>query len=729
MANPRPVRWSIFAVSLIILIGVIYALASNSGSDPHEWFPGALAGILACLAAGVMVVGREIHVAAVSSLLLASLSSLIGISPSDWIDRPGVPGYYPGLLVNLAWYGFSCLAPFLFVHLSLIFPVPNQWIERDSRRLSLLYVPYMALLTPLEWQVAFATGPSGIFETAMLLLFPAGFATGLAIFIYQYLVALTAAEKNRLRVILIGCLAGGVPYVLLLAGRTFVQGERSFWEYLAYFLVPLFPLTLVFAVLRENFYDVGRVFQKILVYSLVLAGAISMFYLSFLLLRSQPSLAAITPSTEVPLALLLTVIVAYPLQRWARAYVSSHFYRAPERPAQSFPLPEFKPIQPNPYIVGNPVQSPEMFFGRKEEFHLIRTRLLGQHEGCIILLYGERRAGKTSILHQVVNGRLGSRFVPVFVDMQGLVVENDCEFLRGLAFSVAEPIRAQGSGGRYLLPGNVEGYAGFTAFMDEAMGEIGGRQLIVLVDEYELIEHKVGQGKIKTEIFDYTTSLLERFPRQLSLILTGSRSLEAHPAWHSLLGKSIARKISFLSPRDATDLICDPLKDQVAFSPEAVGDLIRLTHGQPFFTQLLCQTTVELLNEQRGNRVGRDTVSLVAERVLENPPPQLLYQWNGFPASEKLLLAALAALLKTPESYASSEWVNRSIQSLPREHRTGLDRARIRMLLEGLRQRDVLDRDQTRYRFTMDLMRRWIRFEHSIWAVLHQIREHGDSTE
>ena len=711
MANSRTVRWSIFAIALIILIGIIYPLPSTPWSEKEVWFRGVLAGILACLAAAVMIAGREVHVAAVLSLLLISLSSFIGIRV-ELKSLPGVP-------IQQVWYGFLWLAPFLFVHLSLIFPVPNRWFERDLRRLSLLYVPYLALLLPLEWQqLATKMGISKIIDEDMLLFILAGFAAGLAIFIYQYLVALTPAEKNRLRVILIGCLAGGVPCILVFAWRTLLQGATSNWEYLAYFLVPLFPFALVFAVLRENFYDVGRVFQKILVYSLVLAGAISIFYLSFLLLQSRSSLASIAPA----LALLLTVIVAYPLQRWARAYVSSHFYRASGRPAQSVRLPEFKPIQPNPYIVGNPVQSPEMFFGRKEEFHFIRTRLQGQREGCIVLLYGERRAGKTSILHQVVNGRLGSRFVPVFVDMQGMVVENDREFLQALAANVTESIRVQGSGRRSLLPGNVEGYPDFTAFMDEALGGIEGRQLIVLIDEYELIEHKVSQGKVKAEIFDYTTSLLERFPRQLSLILTGSRSLEAHPAWHSLLGKSIARKISFLSPQDATDLICGPLKDQVAFGPEAVGDLLRLTHGQPFFTQLLCQIMVEVLNEKCTGCVDRNIVELVVNRALENPPPQLLYQWNTFSSSGKLLLAALAALLKTPASYASWEHLNRTIQSLPREYRDGLDATRNRMLLESLRQRDVLDRDQNRYRFTMDLMRRWVQAEHSVWNVLNEIK-------
>jgi hypothetical protein len=148
---------------------------------------------------------------------------------------------------------------------------------------------------------------------------------------------------------------------------------------------------------------------------------------------------------------------------------------------------------------------------------------------------------------------------------------------------------------------------------------------------------------------------------------------------------------------------------------------LRLTRGQPFFTQLLCQTMVEVLNEQRAGRVDRDIVQQVVARVLENPPPQLIYQWNSFSASEKMLLSALAALLKTPASYASWEHLDRSIQSLPREHREGLDTTRNRMLLESLRLGDVLDRDQNRYRFTMDLMRRWIQDEHNIWNVLNEI--------
>jgi AAA+ ATPase superfamily predicted ATPase len=364
-----------------------------------------------------------------------------------------------------------------------------------------------------------------------------------------------------------------------------------------------------------------------------------------------------------------------------------------------------------------------MFFGRKEDFHFIRARLQGQREGSVILLYGERRAGKTSILHQVVNGRLGSRFVPVFVDMQGMVVQNDAELLQALAAIVVEAVAGAGNDAGRHHPESVAGYRDFTALLDDIMRGIEDRQLVILFDEYELIEHKVSQGKISAEIYDYLTSLLERYPHRLSLIFTGSRSFGVSHAWLSLMGKSVARKISFLSAGDAEDLICRPLGDRIVVGPEAIGDLLRLTRGQPFFTQLLCQMMVEVLNEQRMNCVDRNVVRQVLARALENPPPQLIYQWNNLPGPEKLLLAALAALLKTPASYASWESVDRSIQSLPSEYREGLDAPRNRMLLEGLRLDNILDRDQTRYRFTMDLMRHWIQAEHNVWNVLNEIKQ------
>ena len=72
----------------------------------------------------------------------------------------------------------------------------------------------------------------------------------------------------------------------------------------------------------------------------------------------------------------------------------------------------------NPYIAGLPVQDPAMFFGREDVFQFIAETLTGQHRDNVIILYGQRRTGKTSILYQM-HTHLDAHYLCVFMDMHG----------------------------------------------------------------------------------------------------------------------------------------------------------------------------------------------------------------------------------------------------------------------------------------------------------------------
>ena len=370
----------------------------------------------------------------------------------------------------------------------------------------------------------------------------------------------------------------------------------------------------------------------------------------------------------------------------------------------------------------NPVRSPEMFFGRKEEFQFIQRTLENQQEGCVLVLCGERRTGKTSILYQILNRRLGPKFIPAFVDMQGLVVQRDEELLQELASRIANAVTEEQDSSELTSVQPVTSYLDFTGFMDVVARQTSGHRLVLLIDEYELIAGKVQAGKLSVEVYPYLNSLLERYPR-LSFVFTGSGELEPNSGWSHLLGKSYYRRITFLGRKDAEELICRPLQSKVFFRAGVVGNLLRLTQGHPFYTQLFCQSMVDVVNESQDNIVDRKMFRKVLQRVIEHPPPQLFYQWAAFSHAEKLILSALATLLKTVKGYVSSERLDRLLRSLPEEHRQQLDITQIRMQLEGMRQRSLLDRDQTRYRFSMDLLRLWIQVEHNVWNVLKEIAD------
>ena len=73
----------------------------------------------------------------------------------------------------------------------------------------------------------------------------------------------------------------------------------------------------------------------------------------------------------------------------------------------------------NPYIAGSPVTGTEMFYGREDVFSFIQRNLIGRHRDTPIVLYGQRRTGKTSVLYQL-HRHLDPSYRCIFIDLHGL---------------------------------------------------------------------------------------------------------------------------------------------------------------------------------------------------------------------------------------------------------------------------------------------------------------------
>ncbi len=74
----------------------------------------------------------------------------------------------------------------------------------------------------------------------------------------------------------------------------------------------------------------------------------------------------------------------------------------------------------NPYIAGSPIRSSDMFFGRNE---LLQNAEAGLAHNSL-MIYGERRIGKTSLLYQMLDDLRQLKddkfkFFPIFVDLEG----------------------------------------------------------------------------------------------------------------------------------------------------------------------------------------------------------------------------------------------------------------------------------------------------------------------
>lgn len=406
-------------------------------------------------------------------------------------------------------------------------------------------------------------------------------------------------------------------------------------------------------------------------------------------------------------------------------------------------LRSFVPIEPNPYIVGNPIRSENMFYGREDDFRYVRTKLENVNQGVVIVFCGERRVGKSSILYQVLNGRLGERFIPVFVDMQEMVIASDSEFFARICRLIAEAVTASGvevgqvalastsgaaAGAAHTPAVSVPEFDGrnpyplFLDFLDEVLAAIGDRELLILIDEYELMEAKVDEGKLSSELFTYLAGLMDNKER-LAFIFTGSRRLEERDKkyWRELLRRSLFRKVSFLSEKDCVRLVTEPVVGRVVFGRGTVEEIYRLTAGQPFYTQVICQNIVDYMNEHRQNWLTVADLKQVIADIVDNPLPQMIYAWDGLSDDEKLALSLLSEMLVDNRSFATAHDLRAAIKA--REYPVNLSETTIRLTLEEMFRRELLDKDAGGgFRVKIDLFRLWIRRSHSIWQVVKEVR-------
>lgn len=381
----------------------------------------------------------------------------------------------------------------------------------------------------------------------------------------------------------------------------------------------------------------------------------------------------------------------------------------------------FQPIA-NPYIVGNPIRNPRMFFGREDDFAYVKKKFSGGKEGGIIVLCGARRSGKTSVLFQILGGRLGADFLPVLVDMQSMTITNDLDFLTKLAREIVTAIdHAEITIDTSEPVWDSNPFTAFENLMKKINKSMPDRKLILMFDEYELFETHIDSGVISAHILNLLASLIEH--RRVFVVFTGSDNLEARnkPYWGVFLSKALHRRISFLSHDDTLRLVLQPVEATVTYGEDMPGKIFKLTAGQPFYTQVLCQSLVDHLNEVRRSAVEFEDIQQVVDEIIENPLPQMIFSWNVLAGLEKLGLSIIAELWKERAEPVSA----RDIMHFAERENIGyrLDVNELSKCLENLFHHDVLTKagGGEAYGFKMDLWRLWVTRMHSVWQVVDEM--------
>jgi WD40 repeat protein len=387
-------------------------------------------------------------------------------------------------------------------------------------------------------------------------------------------------------------------------------------------------------------------------------------------------------------------------------------------------FPKFSVIK-NPYYAGKPIRDPSMFFGRKYLREFLMHNLVSPGQNPSIVLYGERKTGKTSILFQIEDGRLnpGSEFIPVYIDMNKMIIKDDYEFLSYVVSLIQGAI-----GKRHIqmleipLEEKENPHLYFKdIFLQNVADSVEEKRILFLIDEYEGIEKKVSEEKLSKEILSFLKSVIE--PEiKLDFIFTGSKDIEDliyFDEWSYTLGASVSRKISFLREKDATKLIKDPVGKKVWYTNRAVKMLLEISGCHPYFLQHICFNLVTLLNENKSFTADIDEVEEVIEGILKDPMPQLEFLWTRFTENQQLLVSFLAEVIQKQGGSINEE---RIIDEFKAKYiKFSGDANTILNDLGYLVEKDILKRKRYRYSFCADIFRQFVAEHYPFERVFQMI--------
>ena len=385
----------------------------------------------------------------------------------------------------------------------------------------------------------------------------------------------------------------------------------------------------------------------------------------------------------------------------------------------------------NPYIAGSPITGTEMFYGRADVFSFIKRNLTGLHRDTPIVLYGQRRTGKTSVLYQL-HRHLDPRYRCIFIDLHGLSLDGMGNLLHGIANSVSRSLQRD-----HQLTVEVPDRSFFladprsafeTRFLDDVWSALGDDHLVLMMDEAVRLYEEVQAGRLDREIFEFLRHLMQHFTRLNFIFSLGSGLEEMAKDFAFLFSVSLYHRISFLEPAAARELITRPVVDHYKLTPQAVTRILQITSGHPYYTQLVCHCLFDSWSRAPKSVMDTADVAAVLAEAIELGSANLTYVWEDSAPEEKALMAGVAAAMRRGTDPviiddALDAWCEVGVRLPERE---------VARALRSLTSREVLGGDQA-YRFSVDLQRLWCeKHRHLDWVkdeLAEAIQQWHDSTQ
>jgi len=286
----------------------------------------------------------------------------------------------------------------------------------------------------------------------------------------------------------------------------------------------------------------------------------------------------------------------------------------------------------NPYVSGEPVRTDDMFFGR----HNLLQRIMDTLHNNSIMIHGERRIGKTTLLYQLSNILSDVQdseywFLPIYIDLEGTEQQNFFHFLieeisltltsnpdvdqllletlRTLKFHDIEP---QHYTDRHFNRDLRRVISSLNECSQRCHSHKQVR-LILLMDEMDVIsqyDHLVQQQLRRIFMRDFASTL--------GAVVAGiqiSREWDRiESPWFNLFNEI---RVQPFNRDQAEELLIEPVRDYYTYRPEAIEFIIGHSDGRPFRLQQYALEAVNHMLSKRRRWVKLEDVQF-AHAIIEN---------------------------------------------------------------------------------------------------------------
>lgn len=354
----------------------------------------------------------------------------------------------------------------------------------------------------------------------------------------------------------------------------------------------------------------------------------------------------------------------------------------------------------SPYVIGLPLSEHQhVFVGRGDAVAQIE-KLIMSPTAPPLLLYGQRRMGKTSLLRNL-RRLLPSAWITLFVDLQivasvsghpGLLFQ----LARAMASQLASQLRSS------LEPPTLadlerEPFVVFDVWLDRLVEQLRDQNALLLLDEFEQLDVTLRRGTLDPHlVLGMLRHVIQHKPR-FRILVAGSHTFAEASNWSSYLINTRIIKLGCLHRNESRQLIEAPIPGfPLRYAPSALEEVLALTGGHPYLLQLLCERVVTLKNQQD----ERSRFLATRQDVESAVEPALSEASFFFPEiANQISPEGLGALQSLAQRGRGAEQRVGEMQPLP---------IREEMRIWGeLEMRDLVDPTARGYRFQIELFRRY----------------------